>query len=672
MESQNNNEMGTSQLEMEAGSKSNFLPGFVDLAGEGAFSNICSSIGLPKPALPEEFGKALRAFHKAIGNPGIRTLSLFSGAGGLDIGFHDAGFDIVGMVEIEAAFSNSLRENVGPGMYFSEAEVHNIDIREFLADDSQDHLPGWFQEGIDFIIGGPPCQTFSAAGRRASGVLGTSDERGVLFEEYIRLLKMLRPKGFLFENVYGITGAQNGEAFAQITEGFEQAGYRIELRVLDAADYGVPQHRERLFIVGTRKGSYQFPAPTHGPDSSEGLSHISAKEAMAGCRSLRVDQSASVGGQYGGLLEQIPPGLNYSFFTKNMGHPSPRFAWRSKFSDFLYKADPERPIRTLKAQGGQYTGPFHWKNRPFGQAELKRLQTFPDTYKILGGKQVFAKQIGNSVPPQLARILALSIGAQLFDIDVGKKLNLLDKTAQLGFRKRKRSLTKSYREKAEAAIKRIKEQTPNVIESTRFHAKVGEAFALEKGASSGSHPVTVRAGKSVWSLRAGKGGGGIISLLPTEGKGTWDIPVPEIKLYLGTLDNQCFQVTWKALDHCLASYGVKEDLVQLCGYYQYAPSFRCEFGLPDTASAEWRLVKKIVEGVGVGQTIHGKEIAKLLGCKLTAFISLAKHLRKLGFEVRNTNTNPNIPIGEFLIPYSFPTLKPKSVQLRKELFPVSS
>ena len=87
-----------------------------------------------------------------------------------------------------------------------------------------------------------------------------------------------------------------------------------------------------------------------------------------------------------------------------MGHPNPIFAWRSKFSDFLYKADPTTPIRTLKASGGQYTGPFHWCNRRFTITELKRLQTFPDDYEFVGNYAIGQKQIGNSVPPQFAII----------------------------------------------------------------------------------------------------------------------------------------------------------------------------------------------------------------------------------------------------------------------------
>src|SRR4030043_1109271 len=101
-------------------------------------------------------------------------------------------------------------------------------------------------------MGGPPCQTFSAAGRRAAGVSGTTDPRGQLFKEYVRILNQLKPKGFLFENVYAIVGAQGGSAWKEIQEAFKGAGYNLHYRVLDTADYGVPQHRERLIIVGTR------------------------------------------------------------------------------------------------------------------------------------------------------------------------------------------------------------------------------------------------------------------------------------------------------------------------------------------------------------------------------------------------------------------------------------
>ena len=152
------------------------------------------------------FGESLRKYANE-SLPKIKTLSLFSGGGGLDIGFHDAGFEIIEAVEIEQAFVNSLQQNAGQGKYFgTEAKINCIDIKLYKPNFSS----------IDFIIGGPPCKTFSAAGARAMGVAGTKDERGNLFQEYVRILSLLKPKGFLFENVYRIIGANKGEDLASI------------------------------------------------------------------------------------------------------------------------------------------------------------------------------------------------------------------------------------------------------------------------------------------------------------------------------------------------------------------------------------------------------------------------------------------------------------------------
>ena len=108
------------------------------------------------------------------------------------------------------------------------------------------------------------------------------------------------------------------------------------------------------------------------------------------------DELNRLSGRYAGLLNDIPPALNYSFYTEEMGHPNPIFAWRSKFSDFLYKADPNMPVRTIKASGGAYTGPLHWENRFFNCEEYKRLQTFPDDYRISGSLFTAADQIGRA------------------------------------------------------------------------------------------------------------------------------------------------------------------------------------------------------------------------------------------------------------------------------------
>jgi DNA (cytosine-5)-methyltransferase 1 len=211
-----------------------------------SFETFCTAwnVNLSEP-WPDQFGQRLNKWANHSGFKKIRTISLFSGAGGLDIGFHDAGFDIVEMVEINSSYAETLKANTKPSGYFASGEVKNIDIRDY-----QPAKSGWRSGSIDLIIGGPPCQTFSAGGRRAGGVAGTTEKRGVLFEEYVRLLKELRPKAFVFENVYGITGAESGSAWQRIQKAFASAGYTLFHRVLDTADYGVPQHRERMIIVG--------------------------------------------------------------------------------------------------------------------------------------------------------------------------------------------------------------------------------------------------------------------------------------------------------------------------------------------------------------------------------------------------------------------------------------
>src|SRR5581483_4840452 len=235
---------------------------------------------------------------------------------------------------------------------------------------------------------GPPCQTFSAAGRRAAGVAGTSDPRGALFEEYIRLLGIIQPKGFLFENVYGITGAQDGQAWREIQTAFKAVGYNLFFRVLDAADYGVPQHRERLFIVGLKEGSYLFPCPTHGPDSPGHEPYFTAGEAVQGADIS--EASAGLGGRYGHLLNGIPPGLNYSFYTKEMGHPRPVFSWRSKFSDFLYKADPaclcgRSRLRAVSIPGlsAGRTGPLRSPNSNDSRLSLIHIRSLAGEWPVL-------------------------------------------------------------------------------------------------------------------------------------------------------------------------------------------------------------------------------------------------------------------------------------------------
>ncbi len=639
-----------------------------------SFQEMLRVLGISrKPAWPDQFGLSVRRWLTQQGHSPIRTLSLFSGGGGLDIAFHDCGFEIVQMVELEAKYVETLKLNSLPGKWLENSKALCIDIREFIPTS---------ELKVDFIIGGPPCQTFSAAGRRAAGVAGTNDARGTLFQEYVRLLKTLQPKGFLFENVYGITGAQKGEAWALIQTAFKEAGYTIHFRVLDAADYGVPQHRERLFIVGLREGSYRFPYPTHGPDSPDGEPFYSAGEAVEGADISEAD--AGIRGRYGHLLTDIPSGLNYSFYTEEMGHPNPVFSWRSKFSDFLYKADPQMPVRTIKAQGGQYTGPFSWENRRFTVAELKRLQTIPDAYEIVGNRQVCIEQIGNSVPPQLGRILALSILEQVMGVALPFPMHYLPPSKKLGFRQRKRQLTEVYAQKAKVAIANLgitKQPTANLSPTYAIHEQSKRFLSPDFAWTENQVPNSVKINlkydlnNSEWTITAQKDdvwkeeNEYVIEVSPALEYEDWILRTSKVRLCANDMDKSLFTALWKAFEEKLIEVTGMADLVQLSGYYQYNPRIRGFLTFQPNFRGEqfWYVVQSVVSGLGVATQLSAQGLALLWGVNDKDVFSYLQSLRRLGYEVRNHNTNPQIPRGEYLIPYAFPTLTQKSVQLRKNL-----
>jgi DNA (cytosine-5)-methyltransferase 1 len=617
----------------------------------------------------DSFGAALGSWFRSGKFKPIRTLSLFSGSGGLDIGFHDAGFDVVEMVEIDSRFVKTLCANVGVGKKFSSTTVHCIDIKNYHPENIGH---------IDFIIGGPPCQSFSAAGRRAAGVSGLKDSRGTLFEEYTRLLRLLRPEGFIFENVYGITGAEKGRAWKEITEAFESAGYQIFSRLLDAADYGVPQHRERMFIVGTKKNNFLFPRPTHGHDSFSDIEHVSARSVVEGVKSSKVP--GQINGRYGNLLPEIPPGLNYSFFTENMGHPNPIFAWRSKFSDFLYKAHPDYPVRTIKAQGGQYTGPFHWDSRPFSTEELKRLQTFPDDYQFVGNRGVCIQQIGNSVTPQQARILALAILDQVFGINLPFRLDYLSHNEQLTFRKRKRLLTEKYAEIAKSAIDNIPcGNTGSSLESRLYYAKLGHNFDFrEASKANATHIIQVQIEdykvnfqiNDILSEEQYLSDSKLEIRLKYSGSKPWSIKQNTISI-VSSVTKKSVLAGWKALEHEMKRLNIKSDLVQLNNYYQYTPLFNVEVFLPEETKEVkfWQIFKLVSESVCTRKILSAKDLMKIWGLSsIYEVLEFAAELKNIGFEIRNENTNIQIPHEHYLIPYSFPTLAPESVQRNKSLF----
>ena len=345
---------------------------------------------------------------------------MFTGAGGLDLGFHKAGFNIKQCVEIDKRFCQTLYFNK---KYFKNSEIINEDINTL--DFSKIH------KEYDIIIGGPPCQSFSSSGYRR----GLQDPRGLLFKQFIKMLEHTKAKMFVFENVRGLLYANGGKAIEEITSEFKKIGYDLEIRLINAADYGVPQFRERVFILGSKIGKLHFPYPTHGPDSKNNNKFTSVLEAFKDIYNKN-EKKHVMNGKYGHLLGDIPEGQNYSFYTEKMGHPNPEFGWRTKFSNFLYKLDRNQPSRTIQAQPGKYSGPFHWKNRKLNIEELQRVQSFPKDYEFNCGSSVALHQIGNSVAPLLAYKIAIALRKQYLKEKINKN-ELIESNFKFSFDKRK-------------------------------------------------------------------------------------------------------------------------------------------------------------------------------------------------------------------------------------------
>lgn len=358
---------------------------------------------------------------RSIAGPGLRAVSLFSGAGGLDLGVERAGYAVVFAVENHPTAVATLNRN--RVRYFPKlAEVAPLDVtmldpQKVMAE--LDAEPG----DIDLLIGGPPCVAFSKSGFHLEYKREGKDPRASLLDDYLRFLEALRPKAYLMENVFGLAYRnQSAPFFQRLCHGIQEAGYSLRHQVLNAADYGVPQNRQRLFIIGSSDGrELEHPAATHWgqherrrppADVDNLLPHVTAGEALLGV-AAEAEPGEEVNGKWGHLLPAIPAGGNYLHYTEELGHPEPMFKWRSRYWTFLLKLDPQRPSPTLQGQPGPYVGPFHWDNRRLRLPELKRLHGFPDDYHLEGTRRDAQLQVGNSVPPHLAEVVAAAIRDQL-------------------------------------------------------------------------------------------------------------------------------------------------------------------------------------------------------------------------------------------------------------------
>jgi DNA (cytosine-5)-methyltransferase 1 len=255
----------------------------------------------------------------------------------------------------------------------------------------------------------------------------------------MRVLEETLPYAFIIENVYGLAYKGKDEGLVYLEErlkkinGEKKTKYSFTWKVLNAAHYGVPQVRERVFIIGCRDGKkFIFPAPSYSAEDTKNSDELFSFESYRCAWDAIGDLDDSgeapfpskVGGIWGGLLPSIPEGKNYLWHT-NRGKGKELFGWRSRYWSFLLKLSKNMPSWTIQAQPGTAIGPFHWKNRRLTMREMARLQTFPDDVEVLGGTSNVQRQIGNAVPSLLAEVLGRELMLQYFDVESTQELKLL-------------------------------------------------------------------------------------------------------------------------------------------------------------------------------------------------------------------------------------------------------
>ncbi|MGB1476077.1 MAG: DNA cytosine methyltransferase [Candidatus Poseidoniaceae archaeon] len=345
----------------------------------------------------------------------MTVLDLFSGCGGLSVGFEQAGFKVIAGVDYDEAALNTFKHN-----HRGSHAIH-LDLSK---DDAMEQIRTriGYETQIDLIAGGPPCQGFSLTGPRK-----LKDKRNKLYMSMLSAVKEFSPSAFLIENVRGMAGLYQGKVLKDIVTQFDKAGYNVEHRILNAADYGVPQVRNRLFIVGIRKdiGNFEFPESTHRQSDwvtcEEAISDLPTLENDLGSNESKYEGAPisdfqrklrgscnvlynHLGTRHTELVKsviaQVPEGGNHKDLPPGVGESR-------KFNEAWTRYHSQRPSRTIDTGHRNH---FHYRwNRVPTVRENARLQSFNDEFEFLGTKTQQNRQVGNAVPPLLARALGRQI-----------------------------------------------------------------------------------------------------------------------------------------------------------------------------------------------------------------------------------------------------------------------
>lgn len=328
----------------------------------------------------------------------MRVISLFSGCGGLDLGFEEAGFDIPVANEFDSTIWETFKVN-HPATRLIEGDIRTIQEHDFPDD-------------IDGIIGGPPCQSWSEAGT----LRGIEDKRGQLFFDYIRILRDKRPKFFLAENVSGMLANRHSEAVHNILNMFEECGYNVTLTLVNAKDYGIAQERKRVFYIGFRKDlsiQFVFPKGSTEDDSKK----ITLRDVIWDLQETAVPALKN--------NQHNPAAMNSNEYF--VGAYSPIFMSRNRVKGWDEQAftvqasgrqcqlHPQAPKMTkFDKNDCRFVAGKENLYRRMTIREVSRVQGFPDTFQfIYNGTNDAYKMIGNAVPVNLAYEVAIAIKSAL-------------------------------------------------------------------------------------------------------------------------------------------------------------------------------------------------------------------------------------------------------------------
>ena len=337
----------------------------------------------------------------------MRTVSLFSGCGGLDLGLIQAGFKIVVANDKMPEAVRTYERNIGKNIILGD--LREKETRKKIFDIAK---PG----NIDLVVGGPPCQGFSTLGDKLS-----CDPRNNLFDSFADMVSILKPKYLLMENVKAMTTMYGGQFKDYVIQKFSDLGYDVSYVVLNAAEYGVPQNRERVFFFGTKENkSFSFPKKTHG--EQKGMSPFETVE----------DWIMDIAGKENIIPNHIP--LNhseivtrrYKLIPEGGKLPSPeklpKDIRRLNFGSTYKRLDRKKPSPTLVP--GNNAFPVHpILDRSLTPREAERIQTFPDKFIVEGDRRTQCIQIGNAIPPMIGKVLGKTISKY-----AKKKSDLIKKT----------------------------------------------------------------------------------------------------------------------------------------------------------------------------------------------------------------------------------------------------